>query len=376
MSPAAVTAALNAVNNESQFSTNRYAVLLMPGSYGTSSNAVYADVGYYESVAGLGQTPGQVTVTGALVVDQLISGNLTQNFWRSQENFSQIPVGGETSGTLDWGVSQGAALRRMNVEGNLRYANVNCNEASGGFTADTSVSGTTNACSQQQWYTRNSVIPANSWSSYVWNFVFSGVTNAPAQEYPGAAPTTAVTNLLTTPLSREKPFLYVDSSGNWNVFVPTLKTNSSGTSWSGGGLGTGYSAPISSFFIAQPSNTLAQINQALAAGQNLILTPGIYQYAGAINVTNTVVLGMGYATLVPQQGTAAIIVADVDGVQIAGLLIDAGPVNSSVLLEIGNAGGTNKGHGSNPTSLNDVFFRIGGATAGKARPACRSTAAT
>ncbi len=174
--------------------------------------------------------------------------------------------------------------------------------------------------------------------------------------------------LATTPVSREKPFLYVDSSGNYNVFSPTLKTGSSGTSWSAGGLGQGNSLPISSFFIAQPSNTVAQINAALASGQNLILTPGIYQYSQPITVTNanTVVLGLGYATLVPQAGNAAITVADVDGVQVAGLLIDAGPTNSPVLFEVGNSGGTNAAHAANPTSLNDVFFRVGGATNGLA----------
>ena len=366
--PAAVTSVLNTVNNETQFSTNRWAVLFMPGSYGTTSNSVYADIGYYESVAGLGQTPGQVTITGGLVADQLINGNLTQNFWRSQENLSQIPVGGQTSGVLDWGVSQGASLRRENIQGGLRYANVNCNESSGGFTADIAISGLTNACSQQQWYTRNSALSANGWNSFVWNFVFSGVTNAPAQNYPGSSPTNAITNVPTTPVSREKPFLYVDGSGNYNVFVPTLKTNSLGTSWASGGLGTGYSMPISDFFIATPSSTLAQINGALAAGQSLILTPGIYQYSGAINVTNanTIVLGMGYATLVPQTGTSALTVADVDGVQLAGVLIDAGPVNSGVLLEVGNPNGPNNSHATNPTSLNDVFFRVGGATAGTA----------
>jgi hypothetical protein len=367
-SPATVTSVLNTVNNEAQFSTNRWAVLFMPGSYGTTSNSVYADIGYYESVAGLGQTPGQVTITGGLVADQLISGNLTQNFWRSQENLSQIPVGGQTSGVLDWGVSQGASLRRENIQGGLRYANVNCNESSGGFTADIAISGLTNACSQQQWYTRNSALPVNGWNSFVWNFVFSGVTNAPAQNYPGSSPTNAVTNIPTTPVSREKPFLYVDGSGNYNVFVPTLKTNSAGTSWASGGLGTGYSMPISDFFIATPSSTLAQINAALASGQSLILTPGIYQYTGAINVTNanTIVLGMGYATLVPQSGTSALTVADVDGVQVAGLIIDAGPVNSAVLLEVGNPNGPNNSHATNPTSLNDVFFRVGGAAAGTA----------
>lgn len=98
---------------------------------------------------------------------------------------------------------------------------------------------------------------------------------------------------------------------------------------------------------------MASINAALAAGQNLILTPGIYQYSGAINVTNpnTVLLGLGYADLVQQTGTAAITVADVDGVQLAGFLIDAGPVNSPVLLQIGVAGSSRVSHASNPTLM-------------------------
>ena len=128
--------------------------------------------------------------------------------------------------------------------------------------------------------------------------VFSGVSGAPTPNYP----TNSYTVLATTPVSREKPFLYMDSSSNYWVFSPALRTSSSGTSWSGGGLGTGNSLAISTFFIATPSSTLAQINAALSSGENLILTPGIYKYSGSINVTtaNTVVLGLGYATLVPQ----------------------------------------------------------------------------
>jgi len=75
---------------------------------------------------------------------------------------------------------------------------------------------------------------------------------------------------------------------------------------------------------------------------------------------------MGYATLVPQTGTAAIAIADVDGGRISGLLIDAGPVNSPVLFQIGNPGGPRASHAWNPTSLSDVFFRVGGATPGTA----------
>ena len=53
-------------------------------------------------------------------------------------------------------------------------------------------------------------------------------------------------------------------------------------------------------------------------------------------------------------------VADVDGVKIAGLLFDAGPTNSPVLLQVGPAG-SSASHAANPTSIQDVFFRIGGA---------------
>jgi hypothetical protein len=353
MSSSAIQTQLTALSNEAQFSSNRYAVLFEPGTY-----SVESEVGYYESIAGLGETPSAVTINGYLTSNQTDSnGNLTTNFWRSIENMAI-----NSPSTLQWGVSQGAAFRRMYVNGPLELTNTNCGEASGGFISDSQITGQVNPCSQQQWYSRNSSF--GSWSGGVWNMVFSGVQGAPAQSFPNP-PFTVVP---TTPVSREKPFIYVDGSGNWNVFVPTVRTNSSGTSWASGGLGSGYSLAISTFFIAQPSNTVAQINAALAAGQNLILTPGIYKLTGSINITNpsTIVLGLGYANLVPQQGTSAITITDVNGVQIAGLLIDAGPVNSPVLLQVGSPTGTRASHQSNPTSINDVYFRIGGATAGSA----------
>jgi fibronectin type 3 domain-containing protein len=352
MSNATIQTTLQSLANEGQFSTNRHAVLFKPGTY-----AVQSEVGYYESIAGLGTTPQSVTINGYLTANETDSnGNLTDNFWRSLENMTI-----DSSTTYQWGVSQGAAFRRMVVDGPLQLTNTNCGEASGGFIADTVVTGNVNPCSQQQWYTRNSSL--GSWSGGVWNMVFSGVQGAPNPAYPG----NSYTVLPTTPVSREKAFLYVDNSGNYNVYVPTAQTNSSGPSWLNGST-PGYSLPISTFFIAQPSTPLADINTALAFGQNLILTPGIYQYSGSINVTNpnTIVLGMGYATLVPQTGTAAITVADVDGVQLSGLLIDAGPVSSPVLLQVGAASGPGPRHAANPTSLNDVFFRIGGATTGSA----------
>jgi hypothetical protein len=63
-------------------------------------------------------------------------------------------------------------------------------------------------------------------------------------------------------------------------------------------------------------------------------------------------------------------VADVNGVKLAGLLIDAGTTNSAVLAEIGPAG-SSADHSANPTSLHDVFFRVGGAGVGKATVSLR-----
>jgi hypothetical protein len=349
----------NPTVSSGQFSSNRAAVLFKPGTY----SGVSQQVGFYTSIAGLGLTPDSTVLNGGgLYLDVTDgNGNLTTNFWRSMENLRiNVPAGS----TETWGVSQGASLRRIHIAGGLELTNQSCGEASGGFIADTTVDNGVNACSQQQWYTRNSTMA--SFTDNVWNFVFSGDTftgTTPSNTFPKN------TILSTTPVVREKPFLYLDSSGNYNVFVPTVKTSSSGVDWTAnGGLGIGYSDAISTFYIATPSNTAAQINSALSSGKNLILTPGIYKLTAPINITNTktIVLGLGYPTLIPQNGGSAITVADVDGVQIADLMIDAGPSNSPVLMQVGVAGATRVSHASNPTSISDVSFRIGGAEAGSA----------
>lgn len=356
---ATINSTLDKISNPSvdqaQFSTNRAAVLFKPGQY----SGVNHEVGFYLSIAGLGTTPDATVLNGGGLFIDIgdDNGNVTTNFWRSMENL-KIPV--PAGGTERWAVSQGAQLRRMHIAGSLELTDISCHFASGGFIADTAIDGNENLCSQQQWYTRNSIIGSSS--TFVWNYVFSGVTGAPAQNFPN------ITTLAKTPVSREKPYLYVDANGNYYVFSPALQIASSGTTWASGGLGVGTSLPISSFFIATPSNTVSQINTALASGKNLILTPGIYDLTGPINVTaaNTVVLGLGYPTLVPQSGGAAITVADVDGVQLAGLIVDAGPTKSPVLLQIGTPNAPRVNHTSNPISVSDISFRIGGATAGSA----------
>ena len=359
-----VNSAFDSMNKSStaQFGGQRFTFLFKPGTY----NDLWINLGFYTTVAGLGQNPDDVRFqNGALNVD---SGwnlgdekNATQNFWRSAENLSIVPNGG----TNRWAVSQAAPMRRIHVLGNMTLGPSNMDGgqgyASGGYIADSKVDGQISSGSQQQWYTRDSNL--GSWTGGVWNMVFSGVPGGPAAT---TFPQPVYTVLGTTPFSRDKPYLYIDGAGKYRVFVPSLRTNASGASWANGAT-AGTSIPMSQFYVAKPSDSAATLNQALAQGLNLFFTPGTYQLNDTIRITraNTVVLGLGFPALVPVGGVVPMSVADVDGVKVAGLLFDAGTVNSPSLLTVGPTGAANN-HAANPISIHDIFFRIGGAVSGKA----------
>jgi len=257
-------------------------------------------------------------------------------------------------------------MRRVHVDGFATLMDY-CSGpsfASGGFIADSSFTGSVIVNgSQQQYLVRNSDV--DLWTNGVWNQVFAGVEGAPAQTFPSPPYTTLATN----PASRERPFLYVDADGHFNVYAPSAQFDSRGTTWAHGQT-PGRSLPIESFFVAKPSDSVQEINNALSRGQNLLFTPGVYDIDRTIQVkrADTVVLGLGLATLTAQDGVVPMRVADVNGVDIAGLIFDAGPVSSPALLEFG---APQRGHGvrsdpADPGALQDVFFRIGGPHAGKA----------
>jgi hypothetical protein len=363
-----------------QFGTQRYALLFEPGTYGSAANPLTFQVGYYTEVAGLGGSPGDVTINGSIdVYNQCLpaaDGTNTNcialdNFWRSMSNLTINVTGGTgcQAATDFWAVSQAAPMRRVAVNGKLSlmdYCNGGPDYASGGFIADSAFSGSTviNG-SQQQFIVRNSNL--DGWSNGVWNQVFSGVIGAPPTTFPPTASSGPYTTLATSPVTQEEPFLQTDASGNYSVFVPALQHNSSGTSWQNGPA-AGTSVPISKFFIATPSTPVLAIDAALALGQNLLLTPGVYNLKAPILVSrpNTIVLGLGFPTLVPQNGTAAMQVLAGPGVKLSGMIFDAGPRNSPVLLQVGGPLGATTGSASDPALVQDVFFRIGGATAGSA----------
>jgi hypothetical protein len=355
---------------DNEFGSQRYALLFKPGTYGSAANPLTIQVGYYTQVAGLGASPGDVTINGHVDVYNRCSASgcfALTNFWRSLSNLTINVMGlsGCRASADFWAVSQAAPMRRVHITGaNLTlfdYCTAGPQFASGGFIADSQTGFVING-TQQQFIVRNSSI--GGWSNAVWSQVFSGVQGAPAGSFPNPTYTT----LASTPVSREAPYLYVDSSGSYQVFVPSAQTNTSGPSWTGGST-PGTSIPIKKFFVAKPSDSSATINDALGSGRNLILTPGVYQLDQPIEVTrpDSVVLGLGLATLIPTNGNAAMTTARAKGILISGVIFDAGPTSSPVLLQVGSPGHARSDNvASDPSALTDVFFRIGGAQAGKA----------
>jgi hypothetical protein len=358
-----------------QFGTQRYALLFQPGTYGSSDNPLNFQVGYYTMVAGLGLSPNDVVINGSIYVHNQCVGTdncvALVNFWRSLSNLSInviTPGFGCYNGEF-WAVSQAAPMRRVHVNGFATLMDY-CTPpsfASGGFIADSEFDGSTIVNgSQQQWIVRNSKL--DGWTNGVWNQVFSGVVGAPAQCFPSQSSCGGpYTTVATSPVTREAPYLYVDSSGHYNVFVPSAQQNTAGTTWASGAT-PGLSIPIESFLVAKPSDTVATINRALGSGKNLILTPGIYQLDQSIQVTrpDSVVLGLGFPTLIPENGIVSMTVASAQGMMVSGIIFDAGPTDSPALLQVGSGHARSDNEASDPTALHDVFFRIGGAAAGSA----------
>jgi hypothetical protein len=339
-----------------QFNDKRFALLFKPGSYNLD-----VQVGFYTHVAGLGASPDDVHITGAVrsKAKWMRNNNATCNFWRAVENLSVMPT---ADGDMNvWAVSQATAMRRVHINGDLHLWDGGW--SSGGFLADCVVDGKVVSGSQQQWLSRN--VEWNEWNGGNWNMVFVGTTNPPA----GTWPEKPYTTIERTPLVLEKPYLTVDASGRYAVVVPPLRIGSKGASWTNASESGGEVLSIENFFIAQPQRDDAKaINAAIASGKHVIFTPGIYHLDTPIRITRpgTIVLGLGFATLMPMNGTPAMTVADIDGVKIAGLLFDSSAKESPVLLEVGEPG-KSASHANDPIVLSDIFCRAGGPAVGRVK---------
>jgi hypothetical protein len=351
--------------------------------------------------------------------------NSTVNFWRSLSNLtlnvmslstttyvpallSELPpinsgncFAGPTDTTDFWSVSQATPVRSVIVNGTLNFQSY-CSETnygsnnygSGGYVGNSEINGQLDWSGNQQGIARNTDM--ESAAGYVWNYVYSGDACPPG--YTPVAPATAcsptkdafngtsditggtdgifgvdqVTELPQSPVTQEEPFLYTTSSGSWDAFVPAVQHNSVGPNFLKG-TEAGTSVRLSDFFIASPTTPEPQIQAALNQGKDLVFTPGVYDLDAALVVSHSdsIVLGLGFPVLVPQRGNATMDVLPNNGVALSGMIFDAGPVNSPVLLQVGsspnnngNGNNGNNGNGNNrndPDLIQDIFFRIGGA---------------
>ncbi|MBK1809868.1 sialidase [Clostridium sp. YIM B02505] len=333
------------------FGEERYAIFFKPGSYEISMK-----VGFYTQVAGLGEKPYDVNVTGAVEVNAAWrDGNALCNFWRTCENISITP----TDGVAKWAVSQASPLRRVYIKGDLTLYDGGW--SSGGFLADSLIEGEIISGTQQQWFSRNNEF--KSWDGSSYNMFFVGDVNPPEGQWPEHP----FTKIESTPIMREKPFLMIDDDGDYKVFVPEFKSETKGITWKDGKV-LGKKVSLENFYIAHPNKSSARdINYALEQGKNILFTPGIYHIDETIEIKkkDTIILGIGIATLLADKGSVTMSIDDVEGVIVSGLLFDAGVVESPLLLEVGKEGAANN-NSSNPIVLSDLFFRVGGADIGRA----------
>ncbi|GAB3522615.1 hypothetical protein [Emticicia fontis] len=323
----------------------------------SSAEANSIELGFYSHIGGLGKTPTEVKLGSVFTRPHLSGGaNATCTFWRSMENVTVMR-------DFAWTVSQSTSARRMQIESTSKYiSDVGSNNfwGSGGFIADSRYTASRpNWGGQQQWYTRNTNFPAGSGTmggSY--NMVWQGCVNAPEAN-------DANSPISTTPIIREKPFLFIDKDGEYKVFVPAWQKDRVGVSWSETDMGKGKIQDLlTDWYVAKEGDTEVEINNALKVGKNIFFTPGHYALNAPIQVNrkDAILLGAGIAsvTLEPTEKNTwgCIYVDDKDGIIVAGLLMDS--FNSTTYqIRVGNEG-AKADHSSNPILLTDITCRVGG----------------
>lgn len=349
-----------------EFSPNRYALLFKSGDY---RRAGLLKIPFYVQIAGLGKVPYDVAVSNIHTPPHLADGNGTCTFWRSAENLSVIgPESYEEEETFKWAVSQAAPLRRVYSTRVVRNQWAN-GWVSGGYTADCYFEAAAGSKNQQQWYTRNSFLNKGrgKFEEIKYNYCFQGVDLGPSVDKSTYQNNWAeggnVTIIPTTPIIREKPFVFFDHDGRYKVFRPALKRNHAGISYTRNNMGEGDSIDVEKdFYVVKPGVSAAEMNRQLRAGKHLLITPGMYELSEPLRVSkaNTIILGLGLATLIPGSANphTAITVDDVSGVTVASLMFDA-HYSSHSLIQVGQEKSRLR-HDLNPTLLADLFLRIGG----------------
>ena len=269
---------------------------------------------------------------------------------------------------MTWAVSQAAPLRNVEVVNDLLFfeyvAGDAAGYASGGWVSGADVGGAVSFGSQQQFMVRSS--KASSFDMPVWNGVFAGTEGAPSAQCGSSGDDVSQPSIsvqASVPLVAEKPYVRYEDGGKFSLVIPSAEKDVVGVPTNNNATVVGFE----SVYVATSSDSAKTINAKLASGLHVILSPGIYDLEDSIAITNadTVLLGLGFATLIsPSNGEPCIMVGDVDGVRVAGVLLEAGAWSTKgAMLQVGETG-TFAGCESNPTVLSDVFARVGGPSTG------------
>jgi hypothetical protein len=383
-----INAALNAT------SSTPHEFFFLPGTYGsasatpataTTSNTIQASVGRNAIVAGLGASPCDVVINGALDITNDGLGIRPSEL----ENLTINPIEtGDAADTLTWFTSQNATIRRVNLLGNLnadlntvpqgpctnpcsspQTLNAYAGAANGFEIANSNITGdiidpngentlgNAGENSNEDLYIQDSHI--GGFEGFGVDMVFSGDTgNVPANDFGPATqsrPPGDIDVIKTASVIRESPFVYY-RNGQFYVFDPNVQFNQRGYDW--GLENTGRSLPLSDFYIANSSTDTAEtLNAALARRQDVLLGPGNYTLDEALTVPkpDEMVFGLGESTLTADNGTPTVVVNDAaTGAILAGFTANgSGSTIPADQIVIGNRPNAT-GWRTDPTTLTDI----------------------
>mmetsp|Transcript_86730 Transcript_86730/g.136833 ORF Transcript_86730/g.136833 Transcript_86730/m.136833 type:complete len:615 (-) Transcript_86730:57-1901(-) len=297
-----------------EFSDRRWAILMTAGHYDTAE----IGVGYYTSIIGVGSTRDDVVVKSVYVDNKPSTGTALTNFWRSVEGLTT------SHPSITWATSQACPMRRVRIKGDLFLSETLDGRgwSSGGFISDAKIHGRTHPGTQQQFFFRNSEFKRGvACEEGYLNFVFVGTG-----QLGHACSPPKVSQIPQAPIVAEKPFL-VESHGLWHIVVPQYRHDAVGPSDES----LGDQIPLDDVFVAREGDTAEAINAGIVGKRALLLTPAIYGLNHTIRISEPsfVVLGIGFPTLVSTTQSAAISIES-NHVRVAGLLLEAGVLSTSV----------------------------------------------
>ena len=323
---------------------SRYSLLFRPGTYGRATDPLMIKVGYYTEVAGLGLSPTDVTINGhvdvynrCIAADNCIALN---NFWRSISNLT-INVTNAASMTdcrensEFWAVSQSSPMRRVNINGNLSLMDYCTNGpqwASGGFIADSRTGPSPTVRSNSSWCGTATSVPGRT---------VSGTRSSPGSRvHPRSRSRTRPTARRASPTPPWPPPRPAARSLTCTWMRPGTTTSSCRAPRRilGHHLGerpnAGADDPAHGFLSGTAVRFRGHHQRPACPGQESAPDPGRLRRRpdDRCQSSRHRRAGHGFATLTSVDGAVPLSIGDVKGVGVAGIMIDAGTVNSPALM--------------------------------------------